>query len=620
MDSSLYNKILDKITNMVVISSFESEILFVNKKLLKFIGYEYEELINQNVYNLNFWYDIKEREIFFRKLISGEKINKVEAKFKHKSNKIMTALILSSEIIDYKGKKCVLSIAKNITKEKKIKHKKAKYKQLLQKASINLIENEEKYKSILDILPEVVLKHKNGKIDYVNEAVPKTTGYSLTELRTMSVFDLVSSEYKQLVSGNIKKRLQGEDVSDYEIEVIIKSGERRNVIVKATALNEKDGISILVVLIDITKIKTTENMLKTAKTEAETANKIKSEFITNISHEIRTPMNLIVGYSDLLASENTTDIQKNYLNQIKLSSKMLISLINDVLDLSKIEAGKIEINNDYVELKQIVYEVKQLFSDKILEKNLDFSVNFNEELQYKIVIDKSKLRQIFLNLISNSIKFTEKGFIKVNFTFSNIIKNSIDITCSIEDSGIGISEEFQQNIFKPFMQQESSNSKKYGGTGLGLTIVKKLVDIMGGDVTFKSKENVGSIFEFSFRNIELSEYKSVNNYELNIKNNLVDEFVFDNNDLIVLKYNQNIVKNLKNLHLIWENVNKSKSIDEIVDFAVELLNLGENSNLKILKNYAIDLIKYCEDFNVEEIDLILAKYPKIIEKINQRIS
>ncbi len=620
MNSLLCSKILNKITNMVVISSFESELLFVNKKLLKVIGYEYDEIINRNVYDLNFWYDIKERELFFRKLISGEKINNIEAKFRHKSGKLLTALILSSEIIEYEGKKCVLSIAKNITKEKKIKHKKAKYKQLLEKVSINLIENEEKYKSILDILPEVVLKHKNGKIDYVNEAVPKTTGFTLYELKTMSVLDLVSPEYKQLVSDNIKRRLQGEEIADYEIEVTIKSGEKRTVIVKAAPLKERDGISILVVLIDITKIKTTENMLKTAKNEAENANKIKSEFITNISHEIRTPMNLIVGYSDLLASENTTDIQKNYLNQIKLSSKMLISLINDVLDLSKIEAGKIEINNDYVELKQIVYEVKQLFSDKIIEKNLEFSVNFNEELHYKIVIDKSKLRQILLNLISNSIKFTEKGFIKVNFTFFNIVKNSIDIKCSIEDSGIGISEEFQQNIFKPFMQQESNNSKKYGGTGLGLTIVKKLVDIMGGEISFKSKEKVGSIFEFSFKNIELSEYKSVNSYELNIKNNLVDDFIFDNNDLIVLKYNKNIVKNLKKLYSIWETVNKSKSIDEIIEFAVELLNIGESSNLKIIKNYSIDLIKYCEDFNVEEIDLTLSQYPKIIEKINQRIS
>ena len=293
---------------------------------------------------------------------------------------------------------------------------------------------------------------------------------------------------------------------------------------------------------EIQERKMVEKALDKAKQEAERANNAKSAFLANMSHEIRTPMNAIAGFTELLAEEVERPRLRSYVNSIQNASHTLLRLINDILDLSKIEAGKLTMEYTPTNLRKLCTEIISVFELTIKKKGLTLQMNIDPELPECLLLDEIRLRQILLNLIGNAVKFTESGYVKLNIhtSVSKACQECVDIAISIEDSGIGIPQDQITGIFEAFVQTEGQDNRKYGGTGLGLPISKRLSEMMGGSIIARSTPGEGSVFTLYLPNIKVSDSTTVPTHIKLIKLEqfskaliLIVDDVQDNRELIV---------------------------------------------------------------------------------------
>jgi PAS domain S-box-containing protein len=330
----------------------------------------------------------------------------------------------------------------------------------------------------------------NGRFVRCNKAWESMLGYSPGDIEQRRFLDFVHPDDLDATVAQFGELLKGRDV-EFVNRYRGADGSYRWLEWHSTAA----GNLMYAAARDITGKKHDEEVLIKAKDEADQANRAKSRFIANVSHEIRTPLNAVIGYSELLGAQAKGKKAQGYVESISLAGRNLLRLIDDILDLSKIEADMLTFRYGAVDLSVLLREIGQIFSFNIREKNLSFSVDTDSRLPRFLILDEVRMRQILLNIVGNAVKFTDEGHIRVTARCvpSSSERSMVDLDIVVEDTGIGIAPEEKETIFEAFRQQ-NNQLPRYGGTGLGLSISRKLLERMHGSITVESSPGKGSRF------------------------------------------------------------------------------------------------------------------------------
>lgn len=482
-DLSRYRKIIQNASDIVFFLDLEGMIQEVNQKAVDTYGYTKEELCSMDVRLIRKDWHITDKQ-YKEACSSGLLFETVH----YRKNGSTFPVEVSTQGTTIGNEKIVVCFVRDISDrkktEKKILDSELKYRTLFMNMQNGYVYYKISYKNNKpnDLIFEVVNDYYATLFDMKKD--------ELIGKKHSVVFPKVIEFIEQLLLNNYDRLVNGETIYFDEHY----STYYNKWILISAYMPEPDYI--VTVLTDITRIKQTENKLIAAKDAAEAANKAKSEFLANMSHEIRTPINGMVGMVDLTLMTELNEEQKENLITAKACASQLLNIINDILDFSKMEAGKLSIENISFDIRELIEEVIKTHNRKVEEKGLDLKYSFSSSIPRTLIGDPYRIRQVLNNLIGNAIKFTQSGGICVEVERLSANDNEVTLKFSIVDTGIGISKEDINSLFKSFSQIESSFTKKFGGTGLGLAISKNLVEMMGGEIKVESIKDVGSTFYF----------------------------------------------------------------------------------------------------------------------------
>ncbi len=496
----------------------------------------------------------------------------------------------------------------------------------LTKLNNELYTSREQYRSIVENATIGMYQTTpDGKVMFANKTLLQMLGYSFSELKQVNL-NKTKATRKYFISliekqGIITGR---EDVWEHA------DGSKIYVKESAWAIRDKENKTLYYegIIEDISKRKQAEEVvekskerlqkinvelhkrnveIRVAKNQAEEANRAKSLFIANISHEIRTPLNSIIGFTDLLLPMAKDQKEKTFLKSIENSSNNLLSLINDILDLSKIQAGKLELYTEPVSIRSIITRIQQIFYPQSEKKQIRFITHISPMLDGMFLLDTVRFRQILFNLVGNAIKFTDKGFVKLTVSghVSADEEKYYDLEIAVEDTGLGIPKIEQKMIFEAFKQSSGTSSHQRQGTGLGLSITKRLVKAMNGDIILKSKPGKGTIFTIRLRKVE--KVQKTEKYQTKgDSRQTVTQFKQENNKSTSIKINKDIRRDFSDKFFhTWEVIVENKVIDDIIAFGNEVSAFGKEKHINIIQKAGKQLVEASDFFEIETIEQLL---------------
>ena len=481
LSESKFREIFDFSQALICTHDLDGHLLSVNNAIINTLEYTEKELLGKYVYSVLPKSKIEEfgkayiQEILKNKRSEGIMIGVT------KSGKKVHLLYQNYLVQDPGTEPYIIGFAQDVTErvnaENALRKSEEKYRNIIRNMNLGLMEVD---------LDEYII--------YVNQSFCDMCGFTEEELVGKNAKELfVKGENIKVIEG--KSELRKNNISDaYEIAVKTKRGDLRWWLISGAPRIGDDGMlkGSIGIHLDITHQKRLEQELRKAKSEAEYSAHAKEIFLANMSHEIRTPMNAIMGMGRLLKKSTLENQQMFYVDAIQNASENLLVIINDILDFSKIEAGKVTIENIGFKLHQILDQALVVMKHKAEEKDLLLNYHIDDQVASVLIGDPFRINQVILNMLSNSIKFTEKGSVKINCHYLRGDEFYQHLRIDIEDTGIGMSHEFLSHLFEKFTQEDESVTRKFGGTGLGMSISKQLIELMGGRIEVKSEKGVGT--------------------------------------------------------------------------------------------------------------------------------
>jgi PAS domain S-box-containing protein len=459
----------------------DGELILANPFLLKLLGYEsFEDLAAADVSRGGLRVDC-DRKTFRNKLHRGEVVN-LETKWLTSSGNTIVLCENAYPVLGEKGEiLCYEGTATDVSERNALR------------------ENRERYEHLIENANDIIYRADyRGRFTYVNPAAERITGYQQNELIGRHFLDLIDIEYRDVADYFYRTQFTSREPSTYfEFPMITKSGTR--IWIGQNVLSLIDGERVTgyeAVARDITAGKHMEWELAQARDAAIESARAKTEFLANVSHEIRTPLNGVLGMTNLLLGTSVTPEQREYAEAIRSSGQSLLSVVNDVLDLARVESGKLSIETLDFDLDDLIETVTDMFAARAAAKRLKFRTHIASDVPRFLRGDSYRINQVLMNLVGNAVKFTDRGEVVLTIMLASREGSFARLRFLVTDTGIGIDPAGQRRIFTPFTQADGTTSRKYGGSGLGLAVAKQLVETMNGEIGVMSLVDEGSTFWF----------------------------------------------------------------------------------------------------------------------------